>query len=115
LIKQEVCDLIDNKDDKKMIQIMNKLKKILLTGLRKIEIRNKWNRCWRGAGSKFRVQIMLLLMKRSKKVKLSLENQTNYVKQIKINTPIHILRICKEFHFSISLFQRAKKGQTYCI
>ena len=41
LMKQEVCDLIDNKDDKKMIQIMKKLKKILLTGLRKIEIRNK--------------------------------------------------------------------------
>jgi hypothetical protein len=41
LMKQEACDLIDNKDDKKMIQIMKKLKKILLTGLRKIEIRNK--------------------------------------------------------------------------
>jgi hypothetical protein len=41
LMKQEVCDLIDNKDDKKTIKIMKKLKKILLTGLRKIEIRNK--------------------------------------------------------------------------
>ena len=41
LMKQEACDLIDNKGDKKMIQIMKKLKKILLTGLRKIEIRNK--------------------------------------------------------------------------
>ena len=45
LMKQEACDLIDNKGDKKIIQIMKKLKKILLTGLRKIEIRNKWNRC----------------------------------------------------------------------
>ena len=41
LMEQEACDLIDNKGDKKNIQIMKKLKKILLMGLRKIEIRNK--------------------------------------------------------------------------
>ena len=37
-------------------------------------------------GSKFRVQRMILLRKRFKKVKLSLEIYTNYVEQIKINT-----------------------------
>ena len=41
LMEQEACDLIDNKGDKKNIQIMKKLKKKLLMGLRKIEIRNK--------------------------------------------------------------------------
>ena len=39
-----------------------------------------------GSVLKFRVQRMMLLMKRSKKVKLSLEIYTNYVEQIKINT-----------------------------
>jgi hypothetical protein len=34
----------------------------------------------------FMVQIMTLLMKRSKKMKLSLEIYTNYVELIKINT-----------------------------
>jgi len=58
----EVCDLIDNKDDKNTIQ-NEEVKEDTVGGVEEDNTQEL-----KGSWVKFRVQIMILLMKRSKKV-----------------------------------------------